>query len=231
MENYKSDRWVITSIGAAPGFQLPLRFKFTADETKELKKILRSFDAKKVQTFLFFLSGFQFISIFVALKERTFPKDAIEGHLKRLRQCRKTLKKILRGFDPDPQRSYGSMTGNKAEQIRRGETVDIICFKAAEKAYPHIQTIEKIFAQTLLDGQKNPGRQSDDEDFIIEIAKLYKLIFDKKPRQSKGTIFYKLIKKLLDIIDPLPDRQTIEGKIKECHHEPSGVIRRAMKKI
>jgi hypothetical protein len=220
MENFKSDRWVVTSIGAAPGFELPLKFKFSKDETRELETILRSFDKDKVQNFLSRISLFPIIPLYVSFKSVSFPKNAIKKYLLTLKQCQKLLEEILRGFNPDPQRNFNS---TRDQRLYRAETPREACFKAAGKAYPHIKILEKTLQELLNESKRGRGRiHTDPEGFVSEVAKLYELSFSEKPARSKGTIFYKLIAKLFDILDPKP---------KEYSHEPSGAIRRALKKI
>lgn len=219
MEEIKSDRWILVPTDR---FTLPLMFKFTADEIKKVKKILRSFDSNSVQNFLFFLSGVQFIPLFAVFKMRTFPKDAIEGHLKSLRQCTKTIKKIIRGFDPDPQKNFDSTRDPK---IRLGKSPWNICFENAMKALPHIETIEKTFEEILAKEKRRRGRpQADQEGFISEIAKLYKTFFGKEPSGNKGGIFWQLINTLFTILDPKENgnvydmsraiRRTVKGRRK-----------------
>jgi len=79
---------------------IPLWYKFTPDETNVLKDVLRSFDQKKVEGFLSHLSVMPFIPLFAIFKERTFPKEAVEGHLKNIKECGKTLEKLLRASIP-----------------------------------------------------------------------------------------------------------------------------------
>lgn len=220
MRNVESDRWAIASIGASPGFQFPLRFKFTKDETRDLETILRAFDKDKVRGFLSMISSLPFIPLFVLFKSVSSPKDAIEKYLLTLKQCGKLLEKILRGFNPDPQRNFDS---TRDQRLYRAESPRDVCFEAAEKAYPHIKILEKTLQGVLAEVKNERGRpRADREGFISEVAKVYELYFHTKPHRSKGTIFYKLIAKLLDILDP---------KSKGHFHQPAAAIQRALKNI
>ena len=215
MENIKSDRWVYS-----PTIHFPIQFKFTADETKELENILRSFDKDTRRKFLFFVSGGSYIPLLVVFKTRTFPKDAIEGHLRSLRQCRKTLEKILRGFDPDPQRDMNSIRDPK---IAMGESPWAVCCKNAEKALPHIRAIEKTLEGVLSKTKKRRGQpQADQDGFVYEVAKLYKTIFGREPSKAKNGIFSQLINSLFNIVFPKED-----GSV----HDKSKTVQSAVNKL
>ena len=213
MENEESNRWVYT-----PGpFTFPLRFKFTAEETENLGNILKSFEPNKVKGFLFIVSTTPFIPLFAAFKSRTFPKDAIEGHLRNMRQCEKTLEKILMGFNPDPQRNFDSLRDSK---IRLAESPWAVCFENAEKAKPHIKAIRETLQGLLDKNRRRRGRpQADAEGFVSEVAKLYKRFFGREPGTNRNTIFYNLIAELFNILNP-----------NDNGHDVSRAVHRALKK-
>lgn len=219
MKGIDPSRWVIHS-SPKTGLRIPLQFKFTAYETKSLEKILRSFDPTDVKNF-FFVSGLGYIPLFVVFKTRTFPKNAIKNHLRGLKQCRKTMEKILRGFDPDPQRNFPSL---KDPRIRLGEAPWNICFENAEKALPHIRVIESTLAKLLEENKKGRGQpQADQEGFVEEVAKLYETIFHRKPSKAKNGIFCNLINELFGIIFPKEDHsdydksKTVERALDKLH--------------
>jgi hypothetical protein len=182
---------------------IPL-FKFSIDDLKALKTILKGFDDRKVRGFLNVVSLYAFI--FFKFKKNSFPKVDIQKHfLPDLKQCSKTLERIMGGFSVDPQRDFKAWIDRDVkDQILKGETVDILALKAAEKAYPHIKDLEKILKEVLAKSKKKRGERSraDQTGFVRELAKIYKIHLGKDPSKWKGGIFHNFISCLWGILFP-----------------------------
>lgn len=216
MKNTKSDRWVFSPACRPPMRPFAVKFIFTEDERRDLLEILKTFDRKSAFSFLFRVSTS--IPHYARFKNNSFPKDAIEGHLNNLKQCRKTLERILHGFNPDPQRNFDSLRPPIVEELPFA-----VCVNNAGKAYPHIKAIEKTLEGVLTKNKRERRRPSADQDgFVYEVAKLYKQFFDQEPRKAKNGIFCRLINTLFDIISPKED-----GKI----HDKSKTVERALDKL
>jgi len=181
------------------------RFKFSSDEQRILREILRRFDNGKVDRFLFQVSIYTYFYIY--FKSNSFPKDDIEKHfLPDLRQCAKTLEQIITGnIDLTPQINFDAwIDRNVADEIRSGKIPGLLALEPAEKAYPYIKKLEKLFKEILDKSKRQRGQRSraDQVGFVRELARLYKINLGKQPSKWRGGTFNNFVSCLFDILFP-----------------------------
>jgi hypothetical protein len=195
-------------------------FGFTDEQEKELARVLKTFNKLKVIIFLRVLSV-TITNYSLFLKFNPFPKRDIEVNiLPDLQQCEVTLGRILNGFKVIPLRDLDSfMTEAKMKEAAHFQ---IICMKAAQKALPQIRTIKKTLEELLAQNKRGRGRaQADQDGFVFQVAKLYRLFFNQEPSKAKNGIFCNLINELFKILFPK------EGNV----YDKSKTVERALSKL